>query len=213
MTAPRTSLLVAKWNRKLHMYLGLYMLLFLWVFAVSGLLMNHPGWLGGQPKRTPTDHAVVMPQAGTDLEMARDIMGQLGLRGEVVFKGKQKPGQFGFIALRPNKRLFVTVDLATHNARLMTVTPKHAFAGLLNGLHVFTGVRGIYQEKDSIRDWLPTVIWSLCMDALCVGLMALVLSALYMAWQRQGDRLGVAVSFVLGVGVFAYFVWGQAWMG
>ena len=31
------------WNQKLHIYLGLYFLVFLWLFAVSGLLLNH-GW-------------------------------------------------------------------------------------------------------------------------------------------------------------------------
>ena len=36
-----------KWIRKIYMSMGLYMVLFLWVFAVSGLLMNHPDWLAG----------------------------------------------------------------------------------------------------------------------------------------------------------------------
>src|SRR5262245_57781806 len=29
------------WNRKLHYYAGLYLLLFLWLFAFTGLLLNH----------------------------------------------------------------------------------------------------------------------------------------------------------------------------
>jgi hypothetical protein len=29
------------WNRKLHYYLGLYFLFFLWLFAFTGLLLNH----------------------------------------------------------------------------------------------------------------------------------------------------------------------------
>ena len=32
------------WNRKLHYYVGLYLLTFVWLFAVSGLIINHPGW-------------------------------------------------------------------------------------------------------------------------------------------------------------------------
>ena len=92
MVDTQTAKSFVKWNRKIHIFMGLYMLLFLWVFAVSGLLMNHPGWLGGQPIRRPTDHLVALPESGTNLEKAQDIMGQLGLRGEVVFKGAQKPG-------------------------------------------------------------------------------------------------------------------------
>src|SRR5512137_2416896 len=30
------------WNRKLHYYLGLFTLLFVWLFAFTGLLLNHP---------------------------------------------------------------------------------------------------------------------------------------------------------------------------
>jgi len=31
-----------RWNRKLHFYTGLFLLFFLWLFAFSGLLLNHP---------------------------------------------------------------------------------------------------------------------------------------------------------------------------
>ena len=36
------------WNRKLHYYLGLYFLFFLWLFALSGLLLNHSSWTFAQ---------------------------------------------------------------------------------------------------------------------------------------------------------------------
>src|SRR5689334_11674529 len=35
---------VEHWNRKLHFYAGLFLLFFLWLFAVSGLVLNHPTW-------------------------------------------------------------------------------------------------------------------------------------------------------------------------
>jgi hypothetical protein len=42
----RASLLAVceRWNRKLHFYTGLFLLLFLWLFAFTGLLLNHPTW-------------------------------------------------------------------------------------------------------------------------------------------------------------------------
>src|ERR1035441_6942576 len=33
-----------RWNRKLHYYAGLSLLFFMWLFAFSGLLLNHPTW-------------------------------------------------------------------------------------------------------------------------------------------------------------------------
>lgn len=199
------------WNRKVHIYLGLYMLLFLWVFAVSGLFMNHPRWFSGQPQRTSVEQPVVMPDSGTDLDQAHDIMGQLDLTGEVVFRGEQTPGEFRFIALRPHVRQFVNVNLETEIAKLTKVRLQPA--GVLGDLHVFTGTRGIFREKVSVRDWLPTRIWSFSMDALSIGLLLMVLSSLYMGWQRlKTDRAGVIVSLTLGVTVFVFFMWGLRWM-
>ncbi|MDA0747822.1 MAG: hypothetical protein O2954_14970, partial [bacterium] len=44
------------WNRKLHMYAGLYFLFFLWLFSFSGLMLNHSEWEFAQfwPRRVET---------------------------------------------------------------------------------------------------------------------------------------------------------------
>ena len=203
---PRTPAF-KKWNRKVHMYLGLYMLLFLWLFSVSGLFMNHPMWFGGQPNRTPIETEVVMPESGTRLEKAWDIMEQLDLRGEVYFLKEPAEGMFAFLSMRPNVRDFVTVTLETGATKISHVEAKHPKVSAMNQLHVFTGMLG---ERE--RDWLPTKIWSFSMDALCVGVIVLVFSSLYMAWKLKANRVGALVSLTLGIIVFVYFMWGQAWM-
>ena len=63
-----------------------------------------------------------------------------------------------------------------------------------------------------MRDWLLTMIWSFSMDALCLGLIVLALSALYMGWLLEGKRVGVLLSFSLGMVVSSYFMWGQTWI-
>jgi len=55
MESPRQLASGKKWSRRIHIWLGLYMLLFLWLFAVSGLFMNHPDWFNAQPIRTSVD--------------------------------------------------------------------------------------------------------------------------------------------------------------
>ena len=42
--APRFRAGVERWNRKLHFYFGLFLLFFTWLFAFTGLLLNHPTW-------------------------------------------------------------------------------------------------------------------------------------------------------------------------
>ena len=212
METPRQPASIKKWNRRIHIWIGLYMLLFLWVLAVSGLFMNHPGWFNVQPLRTLVEQAVMMPEAGTDLEKAIDIMDQLGISGEVLIRGNAPEDQFNFICVRPNLRQFVSVDLATFNATLQLVDLQ--LVATLGDLHTFTGVRGIYREPNSIRDWLPTRIWSFAMDAVAIGVILMVLTSLYMGWQRlKAHPVGSIVSFALGTILTVYFIWGLAWLG
>jgi len=212
MKTPRRPASIKKWNRRIHIWLGLYMLLFLWVIAVSGLFMNHPGWFNAQPVRTSVEQTVMMPEAVTDLEKATDIMDQLGITGEVLIRGNMPEGKFDFTCVRPNLRQFVSVDLATFNATLQLVDLQ--LVGTLGDLHTFTGVRGIYREPNSIRDWLPTRIWSFSMDAVAIGVILMVLTSLYMGWQRlKVHPLGSMASFALGIIVTVYFMWGLAWLG
>ena len=114
--------------------------------------------------------------------------------------------------MRPNLRQFVSVDLATFNATLQLVDLQ--LVGTLGDLHTFTGVRGIYREPNSIRDWLPTRIWSFSMDAVAIGVILMVLTSLYMGWQRlKVHPVGGMASFALGILVTVYFMWGLAWLG
>lgn len=48
--------------------------------------MNHPGWFKHTPERTKVDQTIMMPESGTNLERAHDIMDQMNLKGEVVFR-------------------------------------------------------------------------------------------------------------------------------
>src|SRR5262245_52739948 len=72
-----------RWNRKLHFYSGLFLLFFLWLFAFTGLLLNHPTWIFHESWRnrheTIYQLPIVSPAAGLtgDLEQARDLMRQM----------------------------------------------------------------------------------------------------------------------------------------
>src|SRR5678810_1193909 len=56
---------IERWNRKLHFYSGLFLLFFIWLFAFSGLLLNHPSWrfaeFWSNRKQTNYERAIVVP--------------------------------------------------------------------------------------------------------------------------------------------------------
>lgn len=211
MTTPAQSMQI--WNRKLHIYLGLYFTVFLWLFSVSGLLLNHMDWrfaeFWNNRRQSTAERSIHSPQRGDDLARARDLMQQLGLSGEVEWTASRPTDErFDFKVVRPGLNIEVRADLKRKVATLQEI--KFNFWGVLRTSHTFSGVQahGIQSE----RDWYLTKLWSFSMDAVAAGMIFLVLSSLVLAWERRERWLGSAVAFVTGVAGCAFFVFGLRWL-
>jgi hypothetical protein len=78
----------------------------------------------------------------------------------------------------------------------------------LENIHTHNGMRIVMNEPGPVRDWGMTRIWTFFMDALCIGMILMVLSSIYMWYQlRQGRILGLVVT-VAGFLSVAFFLWG-----
>ena len=77
MFSQRFSQLVKDWNTKLHIYFGLFTLWFLWLFAVSGVILNHPLWFNEPPTRSEFEQLVEIPARKGDRALAPLLMEQL----------------------------------------------------------------------------------------------------------------------------------------
>lgn len=204
---------VEKWNRKLHIYVGLYFLFFIWLFAFSGLLLNHPQWEFSQfwkNREEQTSMHMLQPLVEVDeFARAEEVSQGLGLAGEIeAVRTFPKENRFRFRVTRPGNIEDVSVNMNTGQVEVKNT--KTNTWGVIHFLHQFNGVR-MDNAKEN-RDWFGTTLWTLAMDGLCLGLVFLVLSSLYM-WYQLGKkrRLGIAV---LGAGVFCcvFFVIGFAWI-
>ena len=187
------------WNRRIHYYLGLYLLFFTWLFALTGLLLNHPRWQFAQfwPNRvqTTTEHDVEAHAGGSDVERAHDLMRQLGIAGEVQWPVPQPDRrEFVFQVSRPGLILDVKADLKQGRA---TVQRSQLNAwGVMHVLHTFTGVRAT--DSGNTRDWTWTTVWALAMDAVAFGLIVMVFSSYIMWYRLRAKRLGGIVALLLG---------------
>ena len=200
------------WNQKIHIYLGLYFLVFLWLFAVSGLLLNH-GWqfaeFWPQRKESRRTQAISLPNAATDLLRAQDLMRQLGLAGEIEWTAaRPTPERFDFRVQRPGRTVDVRVDLPKQSAAVQEIRVNGW--GVFRTLHTFTGTRA--NAPAAVRDWWLTRLWSFSMDALAVGLVLLVITSLVLAIERREKWLGAAIALGLGVGACGFFVLGLRWL-
>jgi len=180
------------WNRKLHFYLGLYFLFFLWLFSLTGLMLNHQQWFRDlyERKETRYDTLIETPAGVTTLERTQDLVRQLNLRGEIDWPASQPAGHLDFTVSRPNGSAQIRVDLNAKKAyvRELDNNEQHAF----QIFHTFSGSR--FNQPASRRDWVVTSLWVWAMDALAAGLIIMVLGSYYM-WYRLKKRraLGIAV--------------------
>jgi hypothetical protein len=200
------------WNRKLHYCLGLYFLFFLWLFAFTGLLLNH-SWAFFEfwPNRkiSTVERSIQAPSSGGDLDQAKELLRQLGIQGEVDWTTtRPNPGRFDFRAARPGRVWNIQADLTQGRARV-ELTEINVW-GILRVLHTFTGVRT--GDSRNRRDWVLTTAWALSMDAVAAGLVLMMGSSYYM-WFRlpQKRKLGI-VALALGTASCGLFVFGLRWL-
>ena len=201
------------WNRKVHFYLGLYFLFFLWLFAFTGLLLNHSGWRFQQfwPNRkiSTFERQIQPPPSGSDLEQARDLMRQLGIQGEIAMPiTRPAPDRLEFRANRPGHMSDVKADLKQGRATVGITNIN--FWGIIRVLHTFTGVRAADPGKE--RNWVLTTVWALSMDAVAAGLIVMVFGSLYMWWGLKRKRKLGMVALGLGIAVCGFFLFGLRWL-
>jgi hypothetical protein len=202
----KASITFEVWNRKLHFYLGLYFLFFLWLFSLTGLLLNHGRWamaLGAnQRAETRYERGIEIPAGNTDLVRARDIMRQLNLVGEVDWPASQQPGRLAFNVSRPKEPNQVRVDLSEKRAFVQHFDNSHWATFRI--FHTFSGSR--YNAPGTERDWIVTTAWVIAMDALAAGLIVIVFGSYYMWYRLKPKRTFGVIVLAAGIACCGMFL-------
>jgi hypothetical protein len=204
-----------RWNRRLHYYAGLFLLLFLWLFAATGLILNHPAWNFAESwkNRAETNEVrtitALAPEVRGDLAQAREVMRQLGIEGDILWTTtRADPSQFEFQVRRPGHYYFLKADLAQNRVVLRNV--KVNLWGVAKVLHVFSGVQ--LDDPRQSRDWWLTHVWAYSMDAVAAGLIVMVMGSLYMWWELPAKRLPGALVLGFGTILCGLFCLGLRWL-
>lgn len=203
------------WNRKLHFYAGLFLLFFLWLFAFSGLVLNHPSWsfteFWKNRKQTSYEREISAPgpEAKGDLALAHELEGQLGLVGEILLTTtRTDPSRFDFQVRRPGHYFFIKADFARKRATVQQGDVN--LWGVMRVLHTFTGFQ--VENASNRRSWALTTVWAYSMDAVAAGLIFMVFSSLYMWFELPQKRHAGAVVLGLGTLICGLFCVGLNWL-
>jgi len=201
----------SQWIGRLHYYTGLCLLFFVSLFAFTGLLLNHPRWKFAQfwdsRCQTAFEQPITPPLQAGDLAQARNIMSQLGIRGEIAWTGSDA-NRLNFNVSRPGHIYSIKTDLERNRASVQRMD-LNAW-GVLHILHTFTGVR--LDDPRNRRDWFLTSVWALAMDAVAAGLVLMVLSSYWMWWQTGKKRLLGALALAAGFLACGLFCFALRWI-
>ncbi len=195
------------WNRKIHIYLGLFLLLFIWLFGLSGLLLNHHwefsnSWV---KRKVVSYEKMIKPGKEKDgKNMAREIADKLNLSGNIVnVRYSADSSVLDFILTKPGTRY----DLST-KLRTCRVTIKETILDQWAAIKALHTMRNPTQKEMNDRHQ-PTLayIWSFSIDVVSVGLIIICLGGWYLWYQAEKKRfyLGL-ISLTTGVILAAYIL-------
>ncbi len=193
-----------KLNRRTHLYLGLSLIPWFLLYAVSGFILNHPTWFqngGGRgPEWTKTFERPYRMPPITDRDdedvLAQKLLGDIGLAGR--FRAEFDDNG-GLVVYRT--RLLGTTRL-TYDPKLGRLTgeeQKVRASQLLTSAHFRAGFEYPYFLE---------LLWGTLVDVLNVSILLWIASGIYLWWKLRRFRFWGWISLVGGILTFGLLVAG-----
>ncbi len=180
------------WSLRVHRHLGLVLAPVLLVFALSTLILNHPGesQTVDEPRVRTVSNLTVPDLDG--LPLAQAVAAQAGVDGEVDWIQK-RPAQAEVLVMmsKPTQRIEIRVDTRNRKARILT--RKISALDRILYLHKRPG-----PHVASIRgNWWVLKIWRDVTDFSVVGVFLLSFTGIYLWIRLPGERrLGLVFAFL-----------------
>ena len=192
--------------RQLHIYTSLAFFLPLFLFAVSGFMLNHR-WAIWETFATRVESeepvAVQIPTSGTDLDKAHSVLEQLNVGGEINSLTLEPDKNLWQIrTTRPGQWLEIKLNPTTGSGTLKR-TDFNAWS-IMPRMHTLAGLHSNIPEK---KNWVWTKVWSLMMDLTAVATLVLLVTGLYMLTQMTSERRPGLIVLGIGSVVFLLTVW------
>ncbi len=193
------SVSLYRWISKLHVYFGLFISPFVVLFAVSAIMFNHTWGAESEGKVQERQTSIEIPENLEGLEIARHIMRQVNVSGEIQsFRHNPQRRRFTIPVMKPGKRITIKVDLEKKIAEI-----EQRSTGFWNSLlylhkspgpHL-AGFRG---------NWFFTKFWMWLADATVYLFLALSISGIYMWLLLKSERKTGLI--LLGAGCLTFFL-------
>lgn len=199
-------LIIYFWSRKFHIHLGLFLILFIWLFSISGLLLNHGDkWKFAsfwKERKEKTSIIPVLIYANADsASMINNIMQQLNISGEVS-EVRLNGDSLNFRVSRPGHERNIHVDFKNRICRQKELS--YNLWGKLRTLHTFNGMDEKNPEKRP--NWIIAGIWQFTMDVVASGIIVLLISSWIMWFKLNKSDWWGTLFLITGFVIVIYYV-------
>ena len=174
--------------RNTHLFLGLFLCLFILTYGVSGVEIAHRSWFS--ITSVTTEKEIAVPEAAkSPRALARELMEHHGIRGVLSEVRKTDEG-FGFEINRTGTGSEVNYNAATGRAKIRT--DARDFLGMLLAIHFTTA--GFPEGY-----WLQSV-WGAFVVLVSGALIILGCTGIYMWFKIHAERVIGTFLLIIGLG-------------
>ena len=175
--------------RRIHLFTGLLLLVFVLMYFASGYVMIHNGWFN-KPGPVTSTRTVALNYSGdaSDEALSRHLQETFDLRGKRNPPNHRKDGSRQFNFTRPGTTFEAVVS---QDVRQVSITRKESgFVGLANGMHRLHGYGGgrIYDA------------WALLYDLASAALILFAITGIVLWYQSTPQRLPGLICLGLSFG-------------
>jgi hypothetical protein len=194
-----------KVNRRTHLYLGLCLMPWLFMYGLSSFILIHQSWfgLGKRPAWEPLwEKPYSRPISSTGVNNEPDLRAT----AQAILKDCHLEGAFWVEKPNPDTLHIdrftfwgsTSLTYSLKEQKLKAERQRMPVSQAVIRMHF----RGGYGQPD-----LANKLWGLVVDLACVGILIWVASGLIMWWRLPRLRLWGAVAVVVGFASFLLLVW------
>lgn len=194
----------SRFNRRLHLYLGLSFLPWFFMYGISSVPFAHNPFFErrdaakGLPLWTPRAERHLeasVPEKPEDLRIfGAALLREAGIEGSSFGTYRQSPTQVNVYSYSfwKSTQLKYFVD----QKKLLVEDRRFRWDHFLTGMHA----RGGFEQEGFLQ-----TSWSAVVDVVCLGIIAWIASGLYMWWEVPGHRGWGWVAILGGTASFLSF--------
>ncbi|MEZ5398243.1 MAG: hypothetical protein R2729_01155 [Bryobacteraceae bacterium] len=190
-------------NRRLHLYFGLFLMPWFFMYGVSSIPFAHSQYFDAMDKaknlplwktRFEKTYDIAVPESGELRPIGAKIMADHGISGNHGTY-RQGPNQINVYIYTFWQSTQLKYFIA--EKKLIAEDRRFRWDHFLTGMHA----RGGFEQEGFFQD-----LWGVVIDIVCLGLLLWIASGLYMWWSLPPLRTWGAIALTGGIASFALFL-------